>query len=753
MRPVRQILVLGCCVFLIACGKRPEEKAADFMAAGQRLHDQRDYARAILQFRNAIQALPRKAEPHHRLALALLAQNDGQSAVAELKKAIGIDPQHAGAQLLLARILVASPNTELVAEAEKRIQQLLSSGPQDKEVWNALAVADWQLGKRAQAERRFEDALRRFPDNLRASVAIAQLKLSRRDFAGAEEVLKNAAAQAPANALPLVALGEFYTLRESFPQAEECLRRAMEMEPKNSLPGLELMTLQMRRGEVEEARATYARLASAHGDQYRAAYAALLFDAGSQNEAIAEFEKLAAVDPQNRDTRTWLIRAYMRSNRQADAERLLSGALKRNSRDVDALLQRSILRLRAGDYAAAQSDAAQVVHYRSDSAQAHYVLAKVHTARGAMWGARQEFNEALRIAPGFLPARIDLAQTYMVSGDGKLALKIMNETPAADRDKPAALLARNWALAAAGEMEELRASVKKLLSLNPAPDALLQQALLQFNDRDFAGGRASINRALGQNPLDIRALNLLARSYALENREAEAAKTLRNYAAAHPQSAAVQQLWGQWALEHGHRDEAAKAFEAALAATPRFAPAALALAGIDLAAGRTGAARSRLTTLLSESQNIPAMMMIADIDVAANRSEAALAAYQKVLASEPDNLTALNNAAYLLVDHAKQPDEALQYAQRAQQLSPDNPAIEDTLGWILYAKGLYAGALPHLKRAAEAGTHQRFYHLGMTYIKMGDYQNGRKALQRALETGTHLPHADKIREALTSVGP
>jgi len=45
---------------------------------------------------------------------------------------------------------------------------------------------------------------------------------------------------------------------------------------------------------------------------------------------------------------------------------------------------------------------------------------------------------------------------------------------------------------------------------------------------------------------------------------------------------------------------------------------------------------------------------------------------------------------------------ALQLAQRAKEVAPDDPSISDTLGWILYKRGIYQRALGLLKESAEA---------------------------------------------------
>ncbi len=68
-------------------------------------------------------------------------------------------------------------------------------------------------------------------------------------------------------------------------------------------------------------------------------------------------------------------------------------------------------------------------------------------------------------------------------------------------------------------------------------------------------------------------------------------------------------------------------------------------------------------------------------------------AYEKVLAVAPDNVTALNNLAYLYAQNLGQLDKGYQLARHAQDLNPTNSSTADTLGWIFSRQGQYTSAL------------------------------------------------------------
>ena len=74
-----------------------------------------------------------------------------------------------------------------------------------------------------------------------------------------------------------------------------------------------------------------------------------------------------------------------------------------------------------------------------------------------------------------------------------------------------------------------------------------------------------------------------------------------------------------------------------------------------------------------------------------------------------------------------------------RQSAPDNPTIQDTLGWVYYRKGLYSMAVRYLKTATEKQpTPLRQFHLGMSYLKAGDRGTGEKLVSAALQKEPNL---------------
>jgi Flp pilus assembly protein TadD len=96
---------------------------------------------------------------------------------------------------------------------------------------------------------------------------------------------------------------------------------------------------------------------------------------------------------------------------------------------------------------------------------------------------------------------------------------------------------------------------------------------------------------------------------------------------------------------------------------------------------------------------------------------------------------------------------ALQLAQAATRRLPDNPAIQDTLGWIYYKKGLAALAVPAFQKSVELDPKNPIFHfhLGLAYLKAGDSPKARIALQQALALAPNFAGAVEAKQVLASL--
>jgi tetratricopeptide (TPR) repeat protein len=584
------------------CSQSPQAKETRYLEKGKKEFQKKDYAVAIRHFKNAIQAQSRDAEPQR--GLAYLALN-----------ATELNPKHTGVQLKVAALMASSRSKEVLEEAQKRSQDVLKIIPEDVKALNILALAELRLGNPRTAEAQLEQALRKSPDNLRSSVALAQGKAARKDIAGAEEVLKQADAQAPRSPEPGTHLGGFYLALGRNAEAEQQFGSALQMDRKHGPALLELAALQARAGQTHQAEQTYRRVSALPDKQYHPIHALYLFQSGKQKEAIAEFEKLHKDDPADRNERTDLVRTYLAQNRVDDSEKGLSAALKKNGLDVDSLLYRSRPYLASQKYAEAEADLNQILHCRRESAEAHFLLAKVQQGRGKTSIQQQELGEALRLDPTYLPARLELAQLLTSSGGAQSVLQLLARAPQEQKGIVGLKAQRNWALLALSPVADAQKGVGHLLTAGKVPDAMLQGAILKLNQKDNAGSRSLLTEVLRQKPGDTRALTLLMQSYSAEKQTSAGVQRVREYAAQRASLAPVQQFLGQLLLRNGDRQGTRQVFEAAKAADPGLVRADLGSSELDMNEGKIGRGKKEIASIVaSHPDNLEGQLFLAQLD-------------------------------------------------------------------------------------------------------------------------------------------
>lgn len=115
-----------------------------------------------------------------------------------------------------------------------------------------------------------------------------------------------------------------------------------------------------------------------------------------------------------------------------------------------------------------------------------------------------------------------------------------------------------------------------------------------------------------------------------------------------------------------------------------------------------------------------------------------------IIKADPKNSQALNALGYTLADRTQRYQEAHVYIKRAFELSPDQAAIIDSMGWVEYRLGNYAEAIKYLKKAFELDNNAEIAaHLGEVLWKSGD----KVAAARIWEQGLKLDKANKVLQA------
>ncbi len=161
---------------LQGCSRSPREKRAAFLKRREALIAAKQYSRAILQFRNAITAMRKEAEPYYQLRKACLQAGDVFDAFRAFHQAAELDPTHSRAQLKVAELLNLTQNDHLLPDPASRVSSILLASPDDEEATDAqLAITEFQMGKGKESTRRLAESLEKFPSRLKSSKALARI--------------------------------------------------------------------------------------------------------------------------------------------------------------------------------------------------------------------------------------------------------------------------------------------------------------------------------------------------------------------------------------------------------------------------------------------------------------------------------------------------------------------------------------------------------------------------------------------------
>jgi tetratricopeptide (TPR) repeat protein len=709
--------------------------------------EEKDYGRAALDFRNAARVMPKDAEPLYQLGLAYLANGALTPAYASFRKAAELNPKHEGAQMKMAEIMAAHGDRKSVEEAAKKASAIIAQDA-NADAFDTLALAAYRLGDRVDAEKVLNQALDKFPNSLNSSVALAKVRVAGNDFKGAEQALQQAVSNDPGSPHTHVALAALFLAEHRVPEAEQQFRAALAIDPANGPSLLNLGTIELQAGHGDEADRIFRRLSALPDSQYKPAHAIFLFNSGKRDAALAELEKISADVPSDREAETRVVAAYLAANRPADAERVVNANLRRNPKDVDALLLRSRFYLQTGKTDAAQADLNKAISYRNESPEAHYLLGRVYGIKRDVDQERQEFSVAIHRDPRYIPARVALAQLMMRTNQPQSALNVLNDCPQDERRMQVIVIQRAWALLETGGIDAARITIDPVLAVSRAPEALLVEGTIRFDSKDYAGARSFAEEVLRTKPDDLRALNLLFRTYLSQKQIPAGIQALREWANRSPGSAPVQSLLGDMLLAAQLRDQARAAFAAAIADNPNYHPALLTMAEMDISDGKVDRARPVLDRL-SAQRDVTATLMLADLELRFGSQDTAIAYFRKAVDADPTNVGALNNLAYLLVEHAHAVDEGMKFARRAQQLAPESASTNDTLGWAYFREGDYTTALSYLSRAVENGpTPEEKYHLAAAYIKTGDAGRGKQLMEAAMKEDPGLAEREQVASDL-----
>ncbi len=129
-----------------------------------------------------------------------------------------------------------------------------------------------------------------------------------------------------------------------------------------------------------------------------------------------------------------------------------------------------------------------------------------------------------------------------------------------------------------------------------------------------------------------------------------------------------------------------------------------------------------------------------------DRLELMEARLRKLIELQPENAQAYNALGYSYAERKLHLPEARRLIEKALQLSPDDPFILDSMGWVLYRQGDHTGALALLQKAyGQRSDPEIAAHVGEVLWMLGRMDEARRTLREAQKKH---PANDVLTEAV-----
>jgi len=383
---------------------------------------------------------------------------------------------------------------------------------------------------------------------------------------------------------------------------------------------------------------------------------------------------------------------------------------------------------------------------------AHYQLALAYLRTGNVQQAKTELREVLNALPTSVDATVLLAQLNLQGGAPQPAIEDLERVLKVQPRAGGAYLLLGTAYLAQKQPAKAIETGQRLITAVPK-DArgpfLVGLGLLSQGKR--AEARKAMETSLELSPGFLDPLVQLIQMALLDKQPDAALALARKQATLVATSAAHQLVLGGVYLARRETGPAEAAYLKAIELDPKMSEPYRMLAALYADTKRYDQALTRVADALKAKPNDTSALMLSGViyeqkgDIPKARE-----AYEKVLAIEPRAAAAANNLAWIYSEHGGDKDKALQLAQMAKEIAPDDPRVSDTLGWILYKRGVYQNALSLLRDSAAKlpNNPQVQYHLGMTYAQVGDKDNARKALTVATSAPAEFSGKDDAKKTL-----
>lgn len=658
-----------------------------------------DFAQAEEQYRAALQLVPNDPQVMGRIGIMVYQQGRPLTAYVILN---GVLANRADDPEVRLTYGLACLSLGRSADARLAAKKVLESQPENEDALLLLAETCVTTRDNEEALRIIEQLRDRSRQTSGHHVALGALRLAAQDPAGAETEFRKALELNPKSSAALAHLGDLYLARNELPQAGEVLKQAAELSPLRA--------------------------------PRRIKYIDFLIKTGALDEAQRALNKITDQAPDYIPAWSLTMKLTYQKGDYELSDKAAGEVLSRDRNNYDAMMQRAAIKLVKGDFDGVIAELKTVEALFARSPQVKYQLALAYLKIAQPFRAEGYLQQALRFSPNYPEAILQMAELNLQKGnpaDAVAALvALIGQRPQISRTY--VLLAQAYrAEGNARKSLEIEQRMAAVFPQNPEGPYLLGASLAELGRTAEAREALAQANRIAENYWPAQEMQVdLDLASQLSTAAAERVDSLvRRYPAAF-------QPWllrAKIRITAGDTTGAESDLLKAISLAPKMQYPYLMLARIYYQANRVKDAQEKLAALAAQQPNGYVLMMLGMLHTVLKDYAAAQRNYERAIALDASFSPAMNNLAILFSDHLGQPEKAYELAKRARDLSPNDPVVADTFGWILFRKGQYDTALRAVQLAAEKfpDDPEVQYHLGMVQYYLGQTEPARLSFRNA----------------------
>ncbi len=427
---------------------------------------------------------------------------------------------------------------------------------------------------------------------------------------------------------------------------------------------------------------------------------------GFNAEALRAAERWLELERDNEQALVFVAQLQLREGKLRQSKRSFKRLLKLSDGPEDERLLSFVALLSEEEPVAAYELLRDLAKPYKDSASANYAVAVMAMSADDIETAVERARMATEQDSDWLKAKLLYGRTLLLSGDEDAAIdytaRLVGDDPDPD---PESRMELALLFMSTGRNDDALSQVNQVLLEQPArADALRLMAIINFREQRFDAAWSDFEDLLATRRYTNDALFYLAR---IADIREEIDQAVRLYASVQTGPNAVPAQRRASALVAFEQEEPERALEM-LDTFSQTSPAnaidvVLAKAQLLATMDRYDDALiyyDRFVEFRPDSEN--GLLGRAELLLRMDRLEDAIAQYRVSAERFPESATSLNALGYTLADRSTRLEdykEAEVLIRKALDKDPDNAAIIDSMGWVLFRLGKPEEALVELERA------------------------------------------------------